>query len=222
MCFKCERSRSARARQERVKSTPRARQQVKKKNRGITGVWARAFLRGTQKSAPRSGNSHIYDKLAKYANVCTRKSCIPAAVWQWFTENDENLACCSMPKCVFPGNGDDSSCALCVLRSSGKLQIAAVLRNGADFHSPQAVHRRNPLPAKAFSIQKCVFPEWGCDSAGAFFPRLGQASASLWLYVSRGCSALAPVVVLRMDSQRLCVQRVGNSCISAAQMMHNN
>ena len=106
--------------------------------------------------------------------VCKRKSCIPAAVWQWFAENEENLACCSMPKCVFPENGDDPSCALCDLQTSGKPQIAAVLGNGADFHSPQALHHRNPRPAKAFSAPKCVFPEWGCDSAGAFFLCLGK------------------------------------------------
>ena len=147
--------------------------------------------------------------------VCKRKSCIPAAVWQWFTENDENVACCSMPKCVFPENGDDPSCALAGLRSSGKLQIAAVLGNGADVHSPQALHHRNPRPAKAFSTQKCVFPEWGCDSAGAFFLGLGKLLHHFCNNVSRGCSALAPVAVSRNDSQRLCVQRVGNSCISA-------
>ena len=107
------------------------------------------------------------------------QKCIPAAVWQWFTENGENLACCSMPKCVFPENGDDSSCALCDLQTSGKLQIAAVLGNGADFHSPQALHHRNPRPAKALSNQKCVFPKWGCDSAAAFSFQVWQLSASL-------------------------------------------
>ena len=106
--------------------------------------------------------------------MCKRKFCVLLAVLQWFTESDENLACCSMTKCVFPENGDDSSCALCDLQTSCKLQIAAVLGNGADLHSPQALHHRNPRSAKAFSIQKCVFPEWGCDSAGAFFQGLGK------------------------------------------------
>ena len=116
--------------------------------------------------------------LASTGEICTCKSCIPAAVWQWFTENDENLVCCSMPKCVFPENGDDSSGALGDLQSSGKQQIAAVLGNDAIFHSPQALHHRNPRPAKAFLTPKCVFPERGCDSAAAFFPEFGQYSAS--------------------------------------------
>ena len=103
---------------------------------------------------------------------CKRKSCIPAAVWQWFIENNDNLACCSMPKCVFPENGDESSCALCDLQISRNLQIAAVLGNDADFHSPQALHHRSPRPAKALSTQTCVLPEWVCDSAAACFPQL--------------------------------------------------
>ena len=66
-----------------------------------------------------------------------------------------------------------------------------------------------------FQLKSAYFPN-GDAILLVRFPRLGQASASLLQHVSRGCSALAPVVVSRRDSQRLCVQRVGNSCISAA------
>ena len=68
MCFKRSPSSHVKERQERVKSASRARQPMKK-NRGITCVLARAFLRGTQKSAPRSRNSDIYEEGAKPANA---------------------------------------------------------------------------------------------------------------------------------------------------------
>ena len=130
------------------------------------------------------GNTEICFSLGKFRHLrgtcetCKCKSCIPAAIWQWFTENDENLCFDSTPKCVFLENGDDPSGALDVFKFSRKQQIVATLGNDAVFHSAQALHHRNPLPAKAFLKQKCVFPKRGCDSAAAFFLDLGPDSAA--------------------------------------------
>ena len=87
--------------------------------------------------------------LRSQRGTCSCQNHIFAAALQWFAENDETTCVRSTPKCVFLGNGDDSSGARGGLATTRTLKKVAVLGNYAVFRSARALHHRNPRPLQS-------------------------------------------------------------------------